>query len=114
MAFYVAVGEEQEMAIKEAREQLKILEEQSLGDKKFFCGNEIGLTDIACGWMATINVIEEIVGVQVLDSDSFPRLHAWINNFKQVPGIKENFPDRDQILAYYKHKRDMFIASTSS
>ncbi|KAA8550673.1 hypothetical protein F0562_002357 [Nyssa sinensis] len=114
MSFYVAAGEEQGKAVREAKEQLKILEEHGLGDKKFFGGDEIRITDIAFGWMASsLDVIEEIVGVKLLEADSFPRLNAWVENFRDVPAIKENLPDRDQILAYYKLKRDMFFNSAT-
>ncbi|KAA8550674.1 hypothetical protein F0562_002358 [Nyssa sinensis] len=99
---------------QEPKEQLKILEEHGLGHKKFFGGDEIGITDIAFGWMASsLDVIEEIVGVKLLEADSFPRLHAWVENFRDVPAIKENLPDRNQILAYYKLKRDMFFNSST-
>ena len=112
MAIFITVGEEQEKAAKEAKEQLKILEEQALGEKKFFCGNRIGLTDIALGWIAGwLDVIEEAAGLNLLEAESFPRLHAWIQRFKEAPGIKEQLPDRHEMLIYYKQKREMFLAS---
>jgi glutathione S-transferase len=38
-------------ATKEVQELLRILEEHGLGEKKFFGGNNIGLVDIAFGWI---------------------------------------------------------------
>jgi glutathione S-transferase len=49
-AFFRATEEEKEKAAKEALEVLKILEEQCLGDKKFFGGENFGMVDIAYGW----------------------------------------------------------------
>ncbi|CBI35757.3 unnamed protein product, partial [Vitis vinifera] len=81
--FKSAAGEEQEKAIKETVEILKIIEEKGLGDKKFFGGEAIGLVDIAFGWQAYwFEGIEEVVGTKLLNSTTFPRLHAWIQNFK--------------------------------
>ena len=49
-------------ATKEVREVLKVLEE-TIGDKKYFGGEEIGLLDINLGWIAlSFGVIEDIVG----------------------------------------------------
>lgn len=85
---------------------LKIVEEQGLGEKKFFSGNSIGIVDIAFGAMAHwFGVIEEIVEVKVLEAHAFPRLHAWKVNFEEVPVIKENLPDRDKMLDYFKKRR---------
>ncbi|XP_034691152.1 probable glutathione S-transferase [Vitis riparia] len=114
MAIFVTVGEEQEKAAKEAKEQLTIVEEQALGEKKFFGGDKIGLTDIVLGWIAGwLDVIEEVSGLKLLEAETFPRLHAWVQRFKEVPGIKEQLPDRDEMLVYYKKKREMFIGSVT-
>ncbi|XP_062148875.1 probable glutathione S-transferase [Alnus glutinosa] len=113
-SFFHAVGEEQEKATKEAKELLRIIEDNGLGGKKFFGGNEIGLADLAFGWLSGwLEVMEEAVGVRLLEADSFPRLHAWSKNFKEVPVIKENLPVGNEMLAHFKHLREMFIASTS-
>ena len=105
-AFYNSnTGEEQEKATKETLEVLKIIEEEALGDEKFFGGEDIGLLDLVLGWFAHwFDIIEELVGVKVLDASKLPRLHAWTENFKEVPVIKENLPDRSKLLAYFKHK----------
>lgn len=115
MAIFITVGEEQEKAAKEAKEQLKILEEQALGEKKFFGGDKIGFTDITLGWIAGwLEVIEEAASLKLIEPENFPNLHAWIQRFKEVPGIKEQIPDRDEMLIYYKQKREMFIASAGT
>ncbi|KAF5744112.1 glutathione S-transferase [Tripterygium wilfordii] len=108
---FSTVGEEQEKAAREAKEVVKIIEEQALGDKKFFGGDEIGMVDLVFGWIAWLPVIEEACGVKVLDADSFPRLFDWIKNFKNHPVIKDSFPHHDQMLAFYKPKREMIIQS---
>ncbi|KAK6940580.1 Glutathione S-transferase, N-terminal, partial [Dillenia turbinata] len=112
--FFQAVGEEQEKAIREARELLRTIEQQGLGNTKFFNGNEIGLTDIAFGWMACwLDVMEEAVGVKLLEPSSFPNLQTWIENFKEVAVIKENCPDRAKLLNYFKGLRERFISAAS-
>ncbi|PON37151.1 S-crystallin [Parasponia andersonii] len=115
-AFYLAVGEEEkEKAAKSVREILRTIEEQALGEKKFLGGDEIGLADLAIGVIAkSIGVIEEIVGVKVLEENEFPRLRNWVKNFKQNPAIKNNLPDPDEMLAYYKKKKEMLVESITA
>jgi glutathione S-transferase len=47
---YRTSGEEQEKAIKDTLEMLKAMEEDGLGDKKYFGGDNIGIMDIALIW----------------------------------------------------------------
>eukprot|EP00258_Populus_trichocarpa_P016079 XP_006373996.2 glutathione transferase GST 23 [Populus trichocarpa] len=106
-ALYVASEEEKEKAAKEILEVLKILEDQALGDKKFFGGDSINLVDISYGpctyWLPAL---EEAVGVKVLEPSTLPKLHAWAKNFIEVPVIKENIPDYDKMMAYSRVARE--------
>jgi glutathione S-transferase len=112
VGFYVTVGEEQEKATKEVRELLKIIEEQGLGGKKYFGGDKIGLADLVFGFIPVwLGVLEEVAGVKVLNPDDFPRLHVWIENFKENPVIKANLPDPHELLAHSKQKMEMILAS---
>ncbi|MBA0769733.1 hypothetical protein Gotri_018433 [Gossypium trilobum] len=80
--FFHTVGEEQVKGTKEAEELLKTIEEYGLGDKEFFGGEELGLTDIAYGWIACwLDVLAEAAGVEMLGPQSFPRLQAWAERF---------------------------------
>ncbi|KAK9270860.1 hypothetical protein L1049_026446 [Liquidambar formosana] len=95
------VGEEQEKAAKEARENLKTLE-SGLEGKHFFGGETIGFVDIAAGWLGCwARVVEEIVGVKLIDEETMPLLNAWFQNFLQVPIIKESLPPREKLLVHY-------------
>ncbi|KAF6162155.1 hypothetical protein GIB67_008284 [Kingdonia uniflora] len=105
--FFMKVGEEQEKAVQEGLEILRNLEEHGLGDKKFFGGETIGLADVGLGWIAYwLNVLEEIVGIKLLEESKFPRLFEWTNNFKEISIIKENLPDRDEMMAFLKSRYD--------
>ncbi|XP_010264128.1 PREDICTED: glutathione transferase GST 23-like [Nelumbo nucifera] len=105
---YRTVGEQQEKAIKEALEVFKNIEDHGLGEK-FFGGDTIGLADIEFGWIAHwMGVMEEVTSVEILiEAHTFPRLQAWMKNFKEARVIKENLPDCDKMLAYYKRGREM-------
>ncbi|KAJ6721657.1 GLUTATHIONE S-TRANSFERASE [Salix viminalis] len=106
-------GEELEKTMKETQEMLQTVEEHGIGEKKFFGGESIGIADIAFGSVVYwLEVIEEAVGEgAVFEAHRFPRLHAWIKNFKQVPVIKENLPERDWMVTFYKNRREAFVRS---
>lgn len=102
-------GEDRENAAKQMLELLKELEEKALGDKKFFGGDTINVVDIVHGSLAHwFEAMEELVGVKLLQPNTLPRLHAWANNFKQIPVIKDSLPDYDKTLAHFKGLKDMY------
>ncbi|KAI3932772.1 hypothetical protein MKX01_003123 [Papaver californicum] len=111
--FFITAGEAQEKAAKDTFEVLRNIEEIGLGDRKFFGGEIIGLTDICFGWMAHwLGIMEEAAGMKIkmMDANSFPRLHQWIENFKKTPVIKENLPEHDEALDYFKRQREKFTS----
>ncbi|KAL5542476.1 hypothetical protein UlMin_010186 [Ulmus minor] len=111
--YRATTGEEQEKAKKECLEMLRAMEDHAIGDKMFFGGEEIGMADIAFGAniLHWFGVIEEIVGVKLFEAKEFPRLHEWVNNFIEVPVIKQNLPHRHKLLAFYKSFRENLLAS---
>ncbi|KAM0988982.1 hypothetical protein FF1_012970 [Malus domestica] len=108
-------GEVQEKAKKDSLEMLRTIEDHAagtLGKKKFFGGDNIGIVDIAFGGIAHwFGVIEDVVEVRLFEAKEFPRLYAWTNDFKQVPAIKENLPDRHKLLLLFKQIRENLLAS---
>ncbi|KAJ9182369.1 hypothetical protein P3X46_006372 [Hevea brasiliensis] len=105
-------GEEQEKAVKDSLEMLKTIEEHALGEKKYFGGDKIGMVDIACSGIAHwLQVIEEVVGIKILEPHKFPRLHAWTKTFKEAPIIKDNLPNQDEMLVFFKQAREKLLAS---
>ncbi|XP_075650721.1 putative glutathione S-transferase [Castanea sativa] len=113
--FFITGGQEQVKATEEVKELLGILEEHGLGEKKFFGGSDIGLADLAFGWIACLlEIFQEAAGVKVLEADSFPRLQAWIKNFNEIPAIKESLRDRNELLTYFKWRREHLMSSAAS
>ncbi|WCJ24172.1 glutathione S-transferase TAU 12 [Euphorbia peplus] len=113
-----STGEEQEKALKATNEMLKTIEEEAtglMGDNKYFGGPNIGIVDIAFGGIAQwLGVIEEVGGVKVLDPHKFPKLHKWIQSFKQALIICENRPDEEEMVPFFKSRREMILASSST
>lgn len=111
-SFSVTTGDEQQKAVKDCLETLEVVEKHGLGDNKFFAGDSIGLVDLSFGFIAYwLGIMEEAAGVKVLNPHLFPRLHRWAENFKEVPVIRENLPEHDAALAYFKGRRETLITS---
>lgn len=106
-------GNEQEKARAECEEMLRQLEEHWPAGKKFFGGESIGMADIALGGVAHwLPVIEEVVGVKILNPLAFPNLLKWIYNFKEEPIIKQNLPDRNEMFLFLKKQREILFLSS--
>lgn len=107
---FIKEGRERDEVLVTALANLKSLEEHIKG-KKYFGGDNIGFTDIAFGWLANIvSILEEVAEAKILDSEMFPSLMAWIEDFSEVPVIKENWPPRDLMIAKFKAMREFYRA----
>ncbi|KAI6693789.1 hypothetical protein NL676_021499 [Syzygium grande] len=107
--FLMSQGEEREKATEEVLEVLRTLEHEALADKKFFGGDNIGLADITFGWLAYwFECTEEVVDVKLLSPTTFPRLHLWVENWKEVDVVKENHPDSEKLLGHFRRFRERF------
>lgn len=100
-AFSACLRLDQEKVVKEGKEQLKALENE-LKDK-FFGGKTIGLVDLVGDFLAYwLLIIQEVVGLEVLNEEEFPKLFKWSHDFVSHGVVKENLPPRDKLIAYFK------------
>ena len=86
--------------------------EEELKGKKLFGGEEIGMVDIALGWLANmVSVLEEVLILKFIDEDKFPLLSAWMRLFADIPVIKQSWPPRDKLVTKYIAIREARLAS---
>ncbi|CAL5339565.1 unnamed protein product [Camellia sinensis] len=103
-------GEQQENEVKNAKEALESIEGELKG-KKFFGGETIGLLDLVLGFMTIwLNIIEEVSHVKVFDSLKHPSLSKWMEDFLELPLIKECSPNRDELVPYFHKIREQMLA----
>ncbi|XP_008793318.2 glutathione transferase GST 23-like isoform X2 [Phoenix dactylifera] len=108
---FFAEGGERAKAIECLEETLRALDGELEG-KEFFGGENIGFSDLVLGWMAFwLGVSEEVASFEVLDPKKFPWFTSWIDNFLQVPAIKENLPPRDKTVAFFHGYRRLHLAA---
>ncbi|XP_058736978.1 probable glutathione S-transferase [Vicia villosa] len=101
---------EREKGIEEIEEAFQILENE-LKDK-FFGGDEIGIVDITAVIIACwLPIIQEAFGVKLFNSDKFPKLYKWSQDFNNHPIVKETLPPRETLLAFYKGVYERILAS---
>ncbi|XP_077251842.1 putative glutathione S-transferase [Tasmannia lanceolata] len=92
---------EKEKAPESSAEAMKALEEEIEG-KKFFGGDSVGYLDLRLGWICHwLDVFEEVSGIKVMDSQKYPSLTAWSENFQQLPMVKEYLPPHDKMVPYF-------------
>ncbi|GMP60495.1 hypothetical protein CsSME_00023335 [Camellia sinensis var. sinensis] len=103
-------GEQQEMEVKNAKEALEIVEGELKG-KKFFGGETIGYLDLVMGFIAIgLDIIEEVSCVKMVDSLKYPSFIKWMEDFLELPLIKECSPNRDELVLYFRKIRQLKLA----
>ncbi|KAK2975707.1 hypothetical protein RJ640_010766 [Escallonia rubra] len=104
--------EEPEKAIKEACENLELLENE-LGGKKFFGGDSLGIVDIvACFLAFWLGIVQEVTGLELLTREKFPKLSGWVDQFLGCRIVKESLPPRELPLGFYRTRFQPKNAST--
>ncbi|KAJ1287057.1 hypothetical protein BS78_03G401600 [Paspalum vaginatum] len=98
-----AEGDRQRESVREAKQNLALLEAQLEG-KRFFGGDSMGYLDLAaCGLAHWIGVIAESGGVSLetlMSEAEFPRLCRWAAEYVSDEAVRQCLPDRDKLLAY--------------
>ncbi|KAJ9558641.1 hypothetical protein OSB04_013255 [Centaurea solstitialis] len=95
-------GKDQEAAKEKATENLKLVEEHLKG-KQFFGGKTYGFLDFAFGWLAYYpRIIKKAINLEMLEEEKFPNLCAWNERFRDIPVIKENWPDEDAVILMFQ------------
>jgi glutathione S-transferase len=98
---YTIDEKERETYIEESEVALQFLENE-LKDK-FFGGEDIGLVDITAVFVAFwLPIVQEVMGLKLLNTQKFPKLHKWSQDFNNHPIVKEKLPPRETLLAFYK------------
>lgn len=106
-------GEDAKKAREEAEKFLKILEEEIKGGNKLFEGNAVGYLDLV-GLVVThwFPVLQEAAGKDLVTKDDYPAIWAWGERLLGCPGIKDDLPPRDKLLAFF-HVFVVFVNSKS-
>ena len=113
MSFWTGDDEHRRAFVKEAKENLALLEEQLQlkGKKRFFGGDAIGFLDIAaCGLAHWIGVIEEVSGATLVNHEELPAFCKWANGYVNDETVKQCMRSRDDLVAYFSARKEMYMA----
>ncbi|KAJ9709295.1 hypothetical protein PVL29_000989 [Vitis rotundifolia] len=96
-------GKEQEKAIEDSREVLKVFEEGIERDfpakSPFLNGGTLGFLDIVVGSTAcNFKAFNEVFAV-VFDPEKNPAFCSWVTAMKDCPLMKETLPPHDRLVA---------------
>ncbi|CAL5192200.1 unnamed protein product [Lathyrus oleraceus] len=101
---------EREESFKEIEVAFQFLENEL--KEKYFGGEEIGIVDITGVFIAFwFPVIQEATGLKLFTSDKFPKLYKWSEDFNNHPIVKEQLPQRETLLAFFKARFESLVAS---
>ncbi|KAJ3676600.1 hypothetical protein LUZ60_004012 [Juncus effusus] len=104
-------GEMQKNFISQAKESLKILQNQLEG-KKFFGGDSIGFVDIAgCNVAFWFGILQEVAGLNILNEEDFPVLCRWAKDYCEDEIVKEILPPREMLLGFFMSRKDRIFAT---
>lgn len=104
-------GNMQDCFVREAKENLALLEGQLKG-RRFFGGDAIGFLDIAACLIAHwLGAFEEVCGVTLATDEEFPALCEWRRRYVNDEAVKPCLPNRDELVAYYRERKEMIKAA---
>ena len=102
--------ENNEESIEEMELAFQFLENE-LNDK-FFGGEGIGIVDITAVFIAYwFPIIQEIIGLNLLTIEKFPKLYTWSQDFTNHQAVKEKLPDRETLFAYFRAHIESLVVS---
>ncbi|CAM0885179.1 unnamed protein product [Alopecurus aequalis] len=106
MALWLDDGEKREGFVKEAKENMALLEARLQG-KKFFAGDAVGYLDFAaCGLSHVLRVLPEVTGASFVGPGEFPALQRWAEDYTSDEAVKACLPPREELVANFAAKKD--------
>ncbi|CAL4959459.1 unnamed protein product [Urochloa decumbens] len=115
MSFWTGDDEEHEKAfVKEAKENLALLEAQLKG-RRFFGGDTVGFLDIAaCGLARWVGVIEEVAGVTLVNGEELPAFCKWANDYVNDEAVTQCLSSRDDLLSFFSAGKEIYMARATA
>nr|XP_043610371.1 probable glutathione S-transferase [Erigeron canadensis] len=104
--YHMSQGRDQEEAKEKFLESLKLVEGYLKG-KKFLNGETCGFLDLVFGWMAHYPVaMKKASNLNLLNEEAWPYLSTWMKQFRDIPVIKENWPDEEALVLKFQKMRE--------
>ncbi|KAK3198415.1 hypothetical protein Dsin_021830 [Dipteronia sinensis] len=103
---WTTTGEEQETAMKEFIEILKLLEEQ-LGDKAFFGGDTLGIVDVSLiGYTCWFYSYETLGNFNI--GAECPKIIGWAERCSNNESVSKTLPDSKKVFGFVQELRKKF------
>ncbi|XWS71631.1 hypothetical protein CRYUN_Cryun03dG0154500 [Craigia yunnanensis] len=97
-----ATGKEQDQAIEQITEQLKLLENELKG-KEYFSGQSIGYLDIVANVLVFwFRNLQEALGVDMFTEEKFPIIFEWIGKLVKIDTVNECRIPKEKHLDYIR------------
>ncbi|XVF19972.1 hypothetical protein REPUB_Repub11eG0157400 [Reevesia pubescens] len=108
-----ATGKEQQQAIEEITEQLKLLQNELKG-KEYFSGHSIGFLDIVANvltfWFGNV---QEALGVDMFTEEKFPIIFEWIGKVVKIDIVNESRIPKERHLDYIRTRLETLKSAIS-
>lgn len=70
--------------------------------------------DIVAGWIPSwLRIIEEIVGIKIVDEEELPLINAWMHDILELDLVKKTMPPLDEVKTYMRNIREDFLRKTN-